>query len=185
MTLPQKLLKIPTQDLFTTVDDAEYLFHSVMEAGILEQFLNRFPNGNEVHKFIVQNVLNSEPLVLGWENDVLEEINSLIKIQEDPRLIPLTDYKYSDVFPRNSNEMGILIGSLSESFVKNRLEGLSKHEILFLEEFIYGIHNSFWTRFAVIIKYTNHNLPLENIVKVRRNRVRFTIEAQTLILENI
>jgi len=61
----------------------------------------------------------------------------------------------------------------------------SQHEMYFLDEFFYGIQHSFWTKFAIIIKYTTIELNLETILRASRNKISFTIDGQTLALKNL
>jgi len=94
MTIGQNLLSIPREDLFTSVKAPEYEFHALLEEGKLEEFLARFPEGKNVYSSIINDVFNPGGLSLGWENDLMNEINSLIEIQNDVRLKRLTNYKY-------------------------------------------------------------------------------------------
>jgi hypothetical protein len=158
----------------------ECMFHDAIALGCLGEILARFPRATDVEGLILAQVVQYEPLSDGWEQDLLIEVKSLVELLPEGSMAPIVNSSIGE--PNNgSDEMFKLNGELNYAFRSLARESLSSDQRAFLRDFFYGVDFTHWTKWAILMHYTDHSLRIPMILRARRNGVDFAISGDTLI----
>ena len=174
------ILKITSPEQFSEIRIVEHLFHGFLEQGKLKDLLRKFPNYQIVETLIDEEVLKFQPLESRWKHTLLTEVNSLIDLLQFETVTELSHVVEGEL-NYESEEMYALTGRLNQWFRKHSIESLGSHERGFLRDFFFGIDFSHWTKWAVLMNYSNTDLKLPTILRARRNGVDFVIDGNILV----
>ena len=174
------ILKITSPEQFSEIRIVEHLFHGFLEQGKLKDLLRKFPNYQIVETLIDEEVLKFQPLESRWKHTLLNEVNSLIDLLPSGTVKGLTNVVEGEV-SYDSDDMFELRAKLSKWFRNNSIDSIDGHIRAFLDDFFYGIDFSHWTKWAVLMNYSNTDLKLPTILRARRNGVDFVIDGNILV----
>ncbi len=162
------------------IGGVEYLFQSAVETDRLTEVLSRFPREKDVNRFIEDSVLSYEPLSTGWLDDLLQEVGELVRQLtggevEAPTIATAGEVNY------DTDEMfalrAVLFDVIWDYFDTQTVDA----ERAFLVDFFYGIDFTHWTKWAVLLLYTDLDLRLPTVLNARRNSVDFAIDGKKLV----
>lgn len=160
----------------------EYLFHEAVTAGKLSELLAKFPRGNVVEEFVNEKVLTFEKLDTGWEITLLGEINTLIDLIPKYTLEHASEVIFAKADPA-TDEMFCLNGELNYVFQDAADRALSSNDRALLREFFYGVDFTHWTKWAILMNYTDLKIDLSTLLSARRNGVNIVLDGKVLKVE--
>jgi hypothetical protein len=156
------------------------MFHDAVESDRLAQVLAKFHSSDDPDTFIKKQVLSFDPLSEGWERKLLEEVQSLIRLLSSRTLLqPIElrtgepDYGTAEMFELRAELFDLIWDAMNSK--------LSDAQRSFLNDFFYGIDFTHWTKWAVLLLYTDIDLRIPTILRARRNGVDFAISGGALI----
>ena len=176
-----KLLAVNADEEYSTVPGGEYLFHAALEGSVLSQVLAKFPRSETVETFVQENVLRISPLQDGWQDDLLADLRALMTLLPSDTLAPVTQIKQAAKIDYDTDEMFTLRATMGRTLRRETSGILTPHEMAFLNDFFYGIDFTHWTKWAVLLCYTNRKMQIPTILRARRNDVEFGIMGDTLL----
>ncbi|KAB7613723.1 hypothetical protein F9L33_10135 [Amylibacter sp. SFDW26] len=175
------VLSINEPEQYSEIQNVETLFHNALEQNQLKQILEKFPLSEHVYNFIFSQVLNYEQLKPRWEEELLNEINTMINLLPPGKLSLLNKFVLGEV-NYDTDEMFTLRGEMGKVIRKRTIDNISAHERAFLNDFFFGVDFTHWSKWSIMFQYTKIEFSLPNILLARRNGVDFCIDGQVLIL---
>ncbi len=176
----QTLLLVKNDEEYSELNGVEYLFQASLEEGKLTDILEKFHCAVNVSEVLTKEVLSLSSLNSDWKALLFYEVNSLIKLLPDGAMQVLDEIK-EGVVDYDTEEMFTLRAMMGPVIRKASKGCLTSHERAFLNDFFYGIDFTHWTKWAIMLHYTDIAFRTPNILSVRRNGINFAIEGRTLI----
>lgn len=178
----EKLLSVQEVEEYSELGGGEYLFHEAVEEGKLSDVLAKFPRSIAIGNFIQLNVLQFDVLADGWKNLVLADVQSLLGLLPEGLLPSITGIMPGHV-NYDTDEMFALRATMGKIIRRHTSGSLSGHERAFLNDFFYGVDFTHWTKWAIILHYTDTEVRLPNLLRAMRNDINFSIDGTSLIYE--
>jgi hypothetical protein len=174
--LLEQVLSVSSAEQYSEFVGVEQLFHDALGEGRLSQLLERFPRSVAVKDVIESQVLTFEALQAGWQDELLAEIRSLISLLPPGRVKAPIDIQAGPV-SYDTDDMFTLRAEMGRALRRHTVADLSPHERAFLNDFYFGVDFTHWTKWALLLDYTELELRLPTILRARRNDVDFCIDA--------
>jgi len=177
-------LNINDVEQFSGLAGKEYMFNEAVERGVLMDVLNKFGKPQEIHDYLDHIYFNRSSLKYDWKDKLLSEVNSLVDLLPQTQLRPIKYLKIGE--PDYSTSEMFTLQIAGNRFFRNELKKTySISEAVFLSEFFYGIDFTHWTRFAVLVKYTDLDVDLTTIANVILAGVQIAISGEELVVDRL
>jgi len=169
---------------YSDLSGKEYMFNEAVQRSLFMDVLKKFEAPQDIHDYLDQIYFNRSPLRDDWRDELLSEVNSLIGLLPKTQLLPIKNLKIGEP-DYNTGEM-FTLRTAGNRFFRNELKKTySVSEAIFLSAFFYGVDFTHWTRFAILVKYTDLDIDLTTIANVIFAGVQVAISGEELVLDRL
>lgn len=163
-------------------------FHELKSHSRLEDFLNRYSNGKIVYERIFNELWTDAPLPENWEFLVQNELNDFIRASSECQLDSLDNIEFSPIkFDETFMKTDVsfkFIDCCQQEYRHSLIDQITRSELIFLEEFFYGVQASNWTRSIFMFEYSTLDFKFSNLLRALGKSVVFGIHGSTLIIDD-